>query len=180
MILSDLSRLFINASVDETEIGKVKLGQRAKITADAFPGRTFHGKVERIATKGINVANVVTFEVRIEVRGKNKSLLKPEMTANVEIIAAEKNNVLSVPEQAVSYRNRVASVKVRKNGRIEERLVKTGIRDGVVVEILEGLYPGETVVYRPREARSRWRSERSRRNLATGRGMRMILGGGRR
>ena len=76
MVLSDLTRLFILASVDESDIGKVKLGQKVVITADSFPGKRFFGKIERIATKGVNISNVVTFEVKIEVQGTDKQLLK--------------------------------------------------------------------------------------------------------
>src|ERR1051325_879382 len=67
MTLSDLSRIFVLASVDESDIGHVTLDQDVNITADAYAGRTFKGKVVRIATKGVNVTNVVTFEVKIEV-----------------------------------------------------------------------------------------------------------------
>lgn len=180
MVLSDLSRLFINASVDESDIGKVKLGQQVKITADAFPGRHFQGKVERIATKGVNVSNVVTFEVRIEVHGKDKSMLKPEMTANVEIIAVEKNDVLFIPEQAVSYKKGGAFVRVTDNGIAADRQIETGISDGVVMEIIDGLELGETVTYQPGKSQSSWRSQSSGNGLSSGRGMQMIMGGGGR
>ena len=180
MVLSDLTRLFILASVDESDIGKVELGQKVNISADAFPEKGFFGKIERIATKGINVSNVVTFEVKIEVQGKNKSLLKPEMTANVEIIVAEKEGVLLVPGEAILRRKNEHFVRVKKSdGSLEERPVQVGISDGVVTEITNGLNQGDTVVYRKGEAQSRWRAEQSRRSLSSGRGMRMMMGGGR-
>jgi HlyD family secretion protein len=179
MVLSDLSRLFILASVDESYIGKVELGQKVIITADAFPGKRFFGKIDRIATKGINVSNVVTFEVKIEVRERNRSLLKPEMTANVEIIVAEKEEVLMVPSEAVLYKKGGHFVRVKKDdGSIEERPVQAGISNGVVIEIIKGLSQGDTIIYRKGEARSRWRTEQSRRSLSSSRGMRMMLGGG--
>lgn len=180
MVLSDLTRLFILASVDESDIGKVALGHKAIITADAFPGKRFFGKIERIATKGVNVSNVVTFEVKIEVQGKNKFLLKPEMTANVDIIVAEKEEVLMVPSEAVLQKKREPFVRVKNDdGSLEERTVQTGISDGVVTEIAGSLNQGDTIVYRKGEARSRWRTGRSRRGLSSRRGMRMIIGGGR-
>ena len=179
MVLSDLSRLFILASVDESYIGKVELEQKVIITADAFPGKRFFGKIDRIATKGINVSNVVTFEVKIEVRERNRSLLKPEMTANVEIIVAEKEEVLMVLSEAVLYKKGGHFVRVKKDdGSIEERPVQAGISNGVVIEIIKGLSQGDTIIYRKGEARSRWRTEQSRRSLSSSRGMRMMLGGG--
>ncbi len=102
MVISDLSRVFLLAAVDESDIGSVSLEQPVDISLDAFPGRKFHGKVVRIATKGVNTSNVVTFEVKIEVVDPKKGMLKPEMTGNVQIIAAQRDNVLTVPAAAVS------------------------------------------------------------------------------
>jgi multidrug efflux pump subunit AcrA (membrane-fusion protein) len=162
--LSDLSRIFVIASVDESDIGRVKAGQRAGITTDAFPHIRLMGKVVRIATKGVNVSNVVTFEVKIEVLGEKKDLLKPEMTANVEIIAARKDDVLHVPVEAVFRAGGARKVLVRKGEDApEERAVKVGISDGVRMEILSGLKEDETVIVRKGEAESRWRSDQRRR-----------------
>lgn len=178
MVLSDLTRLFILASVDESDIGKVKLGQKVILTADAFPGKRFFGKIERIATRGVNISNVVTFEVKIEVQGRDKQLLKPEMTANVDIIVADKAGVLIVPSEAVLRKKGDYIVRVKMDdGRLEERRVKVGISDGVVTEITEGLNQGDTVAFRRGEARSRWRTDPSRRNLTSSRAMRMMIGG---
>ena len=179
MLLADLARLFILASVDESDIGKVELGQKVIITADAFPGKHFFGEIERIATKGINVSNVVTFEVKIEVGGRDKLLLKPEMTANVEIIVAEKEEALLLPFEAVLRKKSEHFVWIKKDDdSVEERPVQTGISDGVVTEITGGLNQGDTVAYRKGEARSRWRTDQSRRSLSSSRAMRMMLGGG--
>ena len=176
LTLSDLSRIFILASVDESDIGKVEADQQAVITADAFAGRRFTGKVDRVAPKGVVNSNVVTFEVKLEVLGRNKALLRPEMTANVEIQVAKKDSTLLVPTEAVvrQGRQRVAVV-LKDDGTQEERQVKTGISDGVKLEILEGLAAGERVLVHTAEADSAWR--RSRSGLAGGR---MVLGGARR
>ncbi|MFC1515246.1 efflux RND transporter periplasmic adaptor subunit [Thermodesulfobacteriota bacterium] len=180
MVISDLSRMFIIASVDESDIGKVELGQEVAITADAFPGKRFTGKIERIGTRGVNVSNVVTFEVKIELLGKNKSLLKPEMTTNIEIIVADKTEVLQVPSGAILTNDQGHFVRIKDYGNRKERPVKIGISDGVMTEVTEGLNQGDTVVYRPEEAKSRWRTDSSRRNLSSGRNMRLMVGGGRR
>jgi RND family efflux transporter MFP subunit len=182
MVLSDLSRRFILASVDESDIGKVALGQNVIITADAFPKKRFSGKIERIGTKGVNVSNVVTFEVKIELLGANKSLLKPEMTTNIAIIVAEKEDALRVPSAAVLSKDDQHFVRVMMDdGSMKERPVQMGISDGVFTEITDGLNQGDTVAYRQKDANSRWKTDQSRRNLSSRRGMRMIFGsGGRR
>jgi len=242
MTLSDLSRLFVYASVDESDIGRVQLGQSVNITADAFPGVTFDGRVTRIATKGNNVSNVVTFEVQIEVlaerqrrrggeggpgggfgggaasmpaaggsrdagilpaqtpaggqdvssglvqRGRDaretrgqdarvttdapggaggpggmatrapsaRPQLKPEMTANVEIIVADRRDVVTVPAEAVSRKGGQQFVTVEKSdGTTEEFAVVVGITDGDRMEIVSGLDAGATVQLR-KGGGSRW------------------------
>jgi len=79
LTLSDLSRIFVLASVDESDIGKVDVGQPAVISVDAYPSMQFLGKVVRIASKGLNTQNVVTFEVKIEVLGALKTRVPTTM-----------------------------------------------------------------------------------------------------
>ncbi|MGA3066778.1 MAG: efflux RND transporter periplasmic adaptor subunit [Tepidisphaeraceae bacterium] len=157
MTLSDLSKIFVNASVDESDIGDVRVGQRAVITADAYPGKTFDGSVVRIATQGVNNSNVVTFTVKIEVTSDNKELLKPQMTTNVQIIEAQDNNVVIIPSAAVVRREGKFTVSVVKpDGSTEDRDVEVGINDGTSAEIASGLQPGETVVVHRADANGRW------------------------
>lgn len=157
MTLSDLSRIFVLASVDESDIGKVAPGQEVLITADAFAGTRFRGKVARIATKGVNVSNVVTFEVKVEVTSENKSKLKPEMTANVQIVAAEAKDVLLVPAAGVTRKAGKMTAMLKKNGTTEEREVTVGLTDGEKYEVTRGLAEGDVVVLRKDEQQSRWR-----------------------
>jgi len=160
LTLSDLSRLFVLASVDESDIGKVALEQPVTITADAFPEERFRGKVVRIATRGLNTSGVVTFEVKIEVQSRNKSLLRPEMTTNVEIIAASKEDVLLVPNEAVSRKRGQPVCQVAQtDGTTEERPVEVGLTDGVNTEVTAGLTEGERVVLPAGKAESQWRRE---------------------
>ena len=155
--VSDLSRIYVLASVDESDIGRVKVGQAALIDADAFPGIKFEGEVIRIATRGVNVSNVVTFEVKIEVLGDQKVLLKAEMTANIEITTMEKPDVLLVPVEAVSHAKGDATVRVAVGDNAPvARSVAAGETDGVLIEVLSGLEPGETVVYKKAAPESRW------------------------
>ncbi len=158
--IADLSRVFVLASVDESEIGKVEVGQSAVVTFDARPGVRLAGEVALIATKGTVVSNVVTFEVKVEVLDRRKSLLKPEMTAQVEIVIDEKEDALTVPADAVVRRGRGKSfVRVPKagGGGEEEREVKVGMSDGLRTEIVEGLAAGDKVIVKKDDADSRWR-----------------------
>ena len=162
LTLSDLSSLFVLASVDESDIGRVKKGQIVSITVDAFPQKRFIGEVVRISTKGVNTSNVITFEVKIEVQGEDKSLLKPEMTANVEIVADQREDALLLPIEAVLRRKRERIVVVPKNDTTNvERVVRVGISDGLKMEIIDGLAEGQKVILREADADSKWRKNDS-------------------
>ncbi len=184
VVLSDLSRMFVLAAVDESEMGRVAIDQPVTATVDAHPGRKFKGRVVRIATKGVNVSNVVTFEVKIEILDERKNLLKPEMTANVQIVAAQADDVLVVPAQAVTRKGRKTFVNVLKTAATEtaalvqeEREVKVGLGDGEFWEVKEGLAEGEEIVIKKEEPQSKWRADQNR--MPMGPGMGPFPGGGR-
>lgn len=160
MTLSDLSRIFVEASVDESDIGKVIVGQNVDITADAFPGVRFQGKVMRIATQGVNTSNVVTFNVKVEVLGDNRSLLKPQMTANVSILVNAKDDVLAVPVEAIfRHAGKELVTVVEPDGKTHDQAVRTGLNDGRQWEIISGLKAGQRVQVQSNNlATSRWRA----------------------
>lgn len=163
MKLADLSKIYVLVSVDESDIGNIEVGQQAKITVDSHPNVVFPGKIVRVATKGTIDTNVVTFEVKVEVSGANQHLLKPEMTANVEIVAAQKEGILLIPVAAIEYGKREHLVSVQgKNGTTEERTVKTGISDGEFMEIVSGLSEGEHIIVPGDISQGRWRKNDSK------------------
>jgi HlyD family secretion protein len=169
LTLADLSKVFVLASVDESDIGKVELGQTVNVTADSYPGVVLKGTVVRIATRGVNVSNVVTFEVKIEVLGEQKKLLKPEMIASVQMISAEKQDVLLVPAQAITRQGAglVATVVGADNVN-EDRPIEVGLTDGDRWEVVSGLREGETVLVRKDEALSKWRADQAKANPQRG------------
>jgi HlyD family secretion protein len=169
LTISDLSRVFVLASVDESDIGKIELDQKVNVTADSYPGLVMHGKVVRIATRGVNTSNVVTFEVKIEVTGEQKKLLKPEMIASVQIISAEKEDVLVVPTLAVTRRGKdLVTTVVDDKGVRTDRPIEVGLGDGDRWEVTGGLNEGETVLVRSDEAQSKWRADQARQNPQMG------------
>ena len=160
MKLADLSRIFVLASVDESDIGKIAPGQNVTLTADAYPTLQFTGRVVRVATKGVNTSDVVTFEVKIEVEGENRRLLKPEMTANIEVLVYEKVDALLVPVEAVSRRRGTPVVRVPgASDTAEQRAVTIGMTNGEHVEILSGLNEGDAIELRENATQSRWQGD---------------------
>ena len=157
LTLSDLSRIFVIASVDESDIGKVKVDQKAQVTVDSYPDVHFSGKVVQIATRGVNISNVVTFDVKVEILGKNKSLLKPEMTANVQIVANEKPNVLLIPNDAIEFSaDGPRAHVVLPNGTTVARPLTLGLDNGMNTEVIAGLEEKEIVLLNEGQIHSKW------------------------
>src|SRR5213080_5030821 len=102
-IANDLTKMQIDANVAEADVGVVTVDQNVDFSVDAFPNRTFHGKVVQVRNAPITVQNVVTYDTVIGV--KNADLkLKPGMTANVSIVVAHKDDVLQIKNAALRYR----------------------------------------------------------------------------
>src|SRR5256884_4291296 len=102
-IANDLTKMQIDANVAEADVGVLDVGQNVDFTVDAFPMRTFHGKVVQVRNAPITVQNVVTYDTVIGVSNPDLKL-KPGMTANVSIIVAQKDNVLQIKNAALRYR----------------------------------------------------------------------------
>ncbi|HOT97275.1 MAG TPA: efflux RND transporter periplasmic adaptor subunit [bacterium] len=101
--VANMNRVYVKADVDEVDIGVIQPGMSATVVADAYPDKVFNGKVIRIAAQGKVVSNVTTFEVTIEVENP-QSRLKAGMNTSVEILVADKKNVLLVPNEALMTR----------------------------------------------------------------------------
>ncbi|MGB6974988.1 MAG: efflux RND transporter periplasmic adaptor subunit [Terracidiphilus sp.] len=149
MTEGDTSKVYVKGKVDEADIAHVYLGQPARIKVESFRGRTFVGKVTKISPMGVEKDNVTTFEVRVSIDNPGGEL-KANMTANAEILLGEHKNVLTVPENAVTYdNNKQAFVDVpdskNKDG-LRKISVTVGLSNGSVVEIDNGLKEGESVV----------------------------------
>jgi HlyD family secretion protein len=102
-IAQDLTKMQVDTSVDEADIGRVALDGPATFTVDAFPGQTFAGRIVQIRKAAQVVQNVVTYIVVVAVDNPRGRLL-PGMTANVKLVSAEKANVLKVPNAALRFR----------------------------------------------------------------------------
>ena len=102
-IANDLTKMQIDANVAEADVGNVEVGQEVEFTVDAFPFRTFHGKVIQVRNAPTTVQNVVTYDTVIEVQNDDLKL-KPGMTANASLIVARRNDVLKVGNAALRFR----------------------------------------------------------------------------
>ena len=149
MTVGDLREVYVKGKVDESDIGKVYLGQPARIKVESFKDQNFTGRVTKISPMGVERDNVTTFEVRVSISNESKRLLAT-MTANAEILLEERKGVLAVPEGAIIYKkDRSTEVEIpdsaEKSGK--KRVgVTTGISNGSKMQITKGLSEGQQVV----------------------------------
>ncbi len=149
IVVADLNRLEVATYVDETDIGKIRIGQSATVTVDAFANQTFTGHVSKIASGSTIQQGVITYDVTISLANPTHTL-KPDMTASVTIQTGKQTNVLLVSSDAVKIGTNGMTVNVlsQQNGHAGStaRAVVTGGTDGVNTEIKSGLKEGETVI----------------------------------
>jgi HlyD family secretion protein len=149
MTVGDTHEVFVKGKVDESDIGKVYLGQTARIKVESFKDKTFDGKVTKISPMGVEKDNVTTFEVRVSITNPGGEL-KAAMTANAEIILEEHKNVLHIPEGALIYdKDKKASVEVPDPKAPEGKrkvAVTVGISNGSKTELLSGLKKDDKVI----------------------------------
>lgn len=145
IVLSD--RLIVKALVDETDIGKVKLGQAATVSLDAYPQINSNGKVDHISYESTIVNNVIIYEVDI-LTDKVPDVFRSGMSANVVITEKSKDDILLLPLEAIKY-GKEGSFVLLSQGRGKgavERKVELGISDGQKVEIISGLGPEDKII----------------------------------
>ena len=149
MTVGDIDQVFVRGKVDEADIGRVRLGQPARIRVETFKDKTFNGKVTQISPMGVEKDNVTNFEVRVSIENPGKEL-KANMTANAEIVLEEHAGALIVPEAAITYdaqKNAFVDVVApgTKAGR-KKTPVKLGVGNGTKIQVLDGLNEGDKVI----------------------------------
>ena len=143
------SRLQLQLYVDESDFGRVQVGQRVSFRVDAHPGETIAGKTVRLLPQPILQENVVYYLAVVEIDKAQRSLLRPEMTALAHIQMVAQENALTLPLTAVKSRSDGWFVIVPAEGGPVEKPVKIGLKAEGRVEIVEGLKAGDTVLEEP-------------------------------
>ncbi|MGH7790423.1 MAG: efflux RND transporter periplasmic adaptor subunit [Candidatus Binatia bacterium] len=163
LIAQDLTKMQVNASVSESDIGSVHDGQAATFTVDAYPGREFSGTVRQVRNAPVTLQNVVTYDVIVGVDNLDLAL-KPGMTATIAITTAHADDVLRLPVRALTFNPHPAHDgtpaarptagadagpgvwRLQADGRLERVAVATGLRDDLFVEVKDGaLQAGDQV-----------------------------------
>ncbi|MGD1095002.1 MAG: efflux RND transporter periplasmic adaptor subunit [Bryobacteraceae bacterium] len=164
LIAKDLTKMQVDTNVDESDVGPIRLDQAATFTVDAYPGQIFHGTVWQIRQAPINVQNVITYDIVIQVSNPDLKLF-PGMTANATIFTGHASNVLRIPKAALRFHPRLGSKEspvsrqpapqpgtqtvfvLDPRGQPKAVQVKTGLSDANHVEAAGGdLMEGEEVI----------------------------------
>jgi HlyD family secretion protein len=157
IIANDLTKMRVIADVDEADIGNVIKGQRASFTVDTYPDEEFQGEVTEVRQSATTTNNVVTYEVVINAPNPDLKL-KPGLTATVSIFTIEKNNVLTIPTEALSFTpdktsksnvqndNKQHKVWVLEGNKLIPKEIEIGSQSGTLTEVISGLSEGEKVV----------------------------------
>ncbi len=171
-VAEDLSKMQIEASISEADIGYIKPDMPASFTVDAYPNDKFYGKIRQVRLSPTEVSNVVMYTVIIEIDNSSRKLL-PGMTASVTIKAEEANDVLMISAMALQFKPSAAvkaEMDIKKiadigededivylfeKGKIVPRVITKGISDMTNIEVKEGLELGEEVIIEANEPRKR-------------------------
>ena len=141
----DLKKLEVWAYVDETDIGRVAVGQRATFTVDTYPATDFEGVVTAIYPKAVIQDNVVNYITTIKITDFKEKTLRPEMTATVKIFLKTRKNVIAIPRKAVRNEGGEKIVTVLKGTMAEKRKVTLGWESDGYYEVTGGLNEGEKI-----------------------------------
>ena len=142
----DLRRLEVQAYVDETDIGKIQVGQQASFTVDTYSDSDFKGTLTAIYPKAVIQDNVVNYIVTVGINDSQGKILRPEMTTSMTIYLETRKNVLSVPTSAITRERAERYVTVIEDEKKIQRKVKTGWKDNGFTEIISGLKEGEQIL----------------------------------
>jgi macrolide-specific efflux system membrane fusion protein len=144
LVMAD--RLIVRAQLDETDLGKLRIGQRAEVTLDAYPEIRLPGRVDHMAYEARNVNNVTVYDIEIELL-RSSSVLRSGMTATAAVIVTERRRALLVPAEALAETDGTLAVLVKgRDGKGVRTPVAIGASDGAQVEVTKGLKEGDVLL----------------------------------
>jgi HlyD family secretion protein len=150
MTMAEMDELIFRGTVDEIDVGRLEEGMPATIKIGALPDARVDGVVEKISLKGQEQDNATVFPVEIAVLPAEGVTLRAGYSANADVIIEKREDVLVIPERLITYAADTARVTVGAGGEAtEERIIATGLSDGIDIEVVEGLDEGEVVFEKP-------------------------------
>jgi HlyD family secretion protein len=137
--IADMNSLVFEGKIDESEVGKIKEGMDLNLTIGAIEGKIFKAKLEYISPKGITEEGAIKFNIRAVLLLEPGDYLRAGYSANADIVLSQKENTLAIKESWVEFKGDSAYIEIEKESqKFERKLIKTGISDGINIEVLEG------------------------------------------
>lgn len=150
MKMANMERLIFKGTVDEIDVGKLKEGMEVEIKVGALPTDTVRGVLTKISLKAEKKEQATVFPIEISIPKSNKATLRAGYSANANVIIQRKQDVLTIPERVVTFRNDSAFVKIPLGPeKSEEKNIKTGLSDAINIEVVAGLAEGDSVEEKP-------------------------------
>lgn len=150
MTIAYMEDLIFKGNVDEIDVGKLHEGMPVEIEIGAIPNQKINGTLTKVSPKAHKEEGSTLFEVEIQIGDIGDKILRAGYSANANIIITRKDSILVVPERLVKTADSVSTVEIKDSlGQVTTRKIKTGLSDGLNIEVSEGLKEGELVVERP-------------------------------
>ena len=149
--LADMTELIFRGTVDEIDVGKLEEGMSAVLKVGALPNDTIQGVLYKISPKARKEENSTLFDLEIKITETGRSMLRAGYSANADIIIKKKEDILLIPERLIEFVEDTAFVQVKDSttSDIERTMIKTGLSDGLNIEVTEGLEEGDILVEKP-------------------------------
>jgi len=150
MTLAYMDDLIFKGTVDEIDVGKLKIGLPAEIKIGALPNTNVNGRLAKISPKAHRDEGSTLFDIEIELTDLGESFLRAGYSANADIIITKKTDIILIPERLINITDSLSTVEIEDTaGTITVREVTTGLSDGINIEIAQGLEEGEMIIERP-------------------------------
>jgi HlyD family secretion protein len=150
IILADMESLIFKGTVDEIDVGKLSEGMEAELKIGAIPNERIIGRLSKISPKARRQENATLFDVEISIVERGEKVIRAGYSANAELVINKSEKTLFIPERLVTFADNRTFVEIQDSeGLISQKDVRTGLSDGINIEILEGLAEGDEIVERP-------------------------------
>ena len=145
-VIANMNELIFEGKIDESEVGKIREGMEMIFKIGALADKKYKGELEFISPKGIVEDGSIKFVIKAKVMLPKGEFLRAGYSANADLVLEKRENVLTIKEEVIQYSNDTLYVEVHKGQQtFEKRLIKTGISDGVIAEVSEGLKENEEI-----------------------------------
>ncbi len=138
--IADMGEMIFEGKVDESEVGKIQQGMDLILTVGAIENKKFDAKLEYISPKGVTENGAIQFQIKAAIVLDASQFLRAGYSANADIILAHKDSVLTIPESVLQFEGDTTFVEIQESeGKYKKQLIKTGLSDGINIEVIEGI-----------------------------------------